>query len=133
MRIINHSQDGRVLGGGRQEAECRRSHSEPVTRRRRAQRQGTRQRSLLRAGNPIAQAQDRAQQLRQTRKRQLRLRLKRTSSQNRETGRYRRDDVREENCLPDPRLAVNDQRHTVAAARPGDQRVELLSLVYSAD
>ena len=132
VRIVHDDQDGRFLGGRRQEAERRRSHGEPVPRHGRPERQRTRQRGLLRCGNPAKQVQDRAQQLRKTRECQLRFRLKRTSTQHLEINRPR-DGVFEQPRLPDARLAVDKQRRTLAAAGPGDQAIESRTLAFPAD
>ena len=132
VRIVHDDENGRFLGGRRQEAERRRSHGEPVARHGRPERQRTGQRGLLGTGNPAEQVQDRAQQLGKTRERQLRFRLERTSAQHLEISR-RCGGVLEQPRLPDARLTVEKQRRALAAASTGDQAIELRSLVFPAD
>ena len=128
LGVVHDGEHGRLLGSRREQADRRRGGREPVARRRRSEGEGAGQRRGLRLGDAVEEGQERPQQIGEPGERQLGLGLERPGTQNGEPGR-RRGDLVEEGGLPDPGIAVDDQRRAHAATGTVQQPVDPRNLI----
>jgi hypothetical protein len=128
LGVVDDAEHGRRFGSCREQAYGRRGGGEPVARRRQPQGESARQHGGLRLGDAIEEVQERPQQIGEPGERQLGLGLERPGAQNGEPGR-RRGDLVQEGGLPDPGIAVDDQRCAHAATGTVQQPVDPRNLI----
>src|SRR4051794_33482380 len=127
VRVVDHDEQRLVLGVGRQQAERRRPHREPVARVPGTEGERALERRSLRRRDRRDRAEGRPQQLEQAGERDVRLRLDPARAQDAQVGRALDGGV-EQRRLPDPRLADEHQHAARPHARAGDEPGELLEL-----
>ena len=132
VHVVDDEQKRRLFGVGRQQAERRRPDGEPILRSGRPERECRRERRCLRLRDPVQRSEGRPQQLEEPGERHLRLRLDSARSQHAHPlGMLAR--VVEEDSLPDPRLADEDDDGAAAVTRVAQQPIERLALAIAAE
>ena len=123
LGIVDHAQQGTLLGGLGQQAQDRKSHQEDVGRGSSGEPEDDRQRLTLGLGEAIQPIEHRRTQLMEAGVCQLHLRLHADGANDVEILR-RLDEVLEQGRLTDPGLASQDERSAFALPDSGDRGLE---------
>jgi hypothetical protein len=131
LRVVHDAEQRAMLGGFRYETQRGEANQESVRRRSCCQAEDDPKRVSLGNGQPIEPAEQRRAQLMQAREGQLHLGLDTRRSCDAQVGNGI-DETLQQCRLPDPGLAPQHQRTTLAPADRGNQLVQKHALVLTA-